>query len=53
MNEVLGFLGMMRAAGWVFLCAVFVVAMGLFLFDRRAGAPAAEQAEPSEERRAA
>jgi len=53
MNEVLGFLGMVRDAGWVFLCLVFVAAMGLFLFDRRASAPAVEQAEPSEERRAA
>jgi len=53
MNELLEYLGTIRDAGWVYLCALLAFAIGLFLFDRRAKAPAAEHAEDSTERRAA
>ncbi len=53
MNEILGYLGMVRDAGWIYLCALLAFAIGLFLFDRRADAPAAEREESSTERRAA
>ncbi len=53
MNELLGFLGTIRDAGWLYLCALLAFSIGLFLFDRRAHAPAAEHEEGSTERRAA
>ena len=53
MNELLGYLGMVRDAGWLYLVALLAFATGLFLFDRRADATAAESEESSTERRAA
>ena len=42
MNELVAFFQMMADAGWLVLCALFVVALGLFLVDRRTYVPAAE-----------
>ena len=54
MNELLIFLGTVRDGGWVVLCALFAIAVGLFLADRPAKAPAAsEGVESWPERKAA
>ncbi len=53
MNELLVFLGNISDAGWVYLCVLFALAMGFFLFDRRAKVSAAQDVTSAKERRAA
>ena len=57
MDALIGFLGTVRDITWVYLGAMFLVATGLFIFDRRrdeaAGKTAAEDTEVWSERRAA
>jgi hypothetical protein len=53
MNELLGYLGMLRNIGWVYLAVLFAVATGLFVFDRGAKQPANREEETIPDRRAA
>lgn len=55
MNELFVFLDIIAAAGWVYMCALLAVAVGLLVFDRQpkraradeATQPAAPSAAPS------
>ncbi len=53
MSEIVEFVGAITGAGWMFLCAVLVIALGLFVLDRRRKASASETSATSRERRAA
>lgn len=39
MNDLLELMRTFVAAGWVYLCILLVVALGLLAFDRRRGQP--------------
>jgi hypothetical protein len=53
MNELFEFLGTVRVVAWVYLGAVFALATGLILFDRRKAAPSERAGEVTPERKAA
>ena len=42
MNDLLELMRTFVAAGWVYLCVLLVVALGLLAFDRRRGQPDAD-----------
>ena len=53
MNAIHGFLGTVAIVAWVYMCAMFLVAALLAVFDRPRKYDAVEDAPPSDERRAA
>ena len=53
MSEIVELVGTVTGTGWMFLSAVVVIALGLFVLDRRPKTPASEKTETSSERRAA
>jgi len=49
MDALFGFLGFARTIGWVYLCAMFLVAAGLFIFNPRYDEAAAESLDEEPE----
>ena len=53
MSEIAELVGTVTSTGWMFLSAVVVIALGLFVLDRRPKPTASDKSETSSERRAA
>jgi len=53
MNEIVELVGNVTGTGWMFLSAVVVITLGLFVLDRRPKAPESEKAETTSDRQAA
>jgi hypothetical protein len=47
MNDLLELSKTFVAAGWIYLCIVFAIALGLMLFDRRRRAPRSPEPGPA------